>query len=164
MTLCYTFRPDDEKRLLRIVDRLTMRMPFLIAFALVTPLFIFVGIALATEELVPGILFFLVGIGGVVRVALHLQLRASIKRRFRNAVRSSSACSWILEEDGIASVDQKEKMLWSSFSQARLCPEGLIFTGGAFAWIPREALQGDVDMAFIRQLIIENGIRYEEVC
>ena len=68
-----------------------------------------------------------------------------------------------MEEDGIASVDQKEKMLWSSFSQARLCPEGLIFTGGAFAWIPREAIQGDADVAFIRQLIIKSGIHYEEI-
>lgn len=162
MTLSYTFRPEDEARLLRIVDRLTMRMPFLIAFAAVTPLFIFAGIALATEELVPGILIFLVGIGGVVRVAVHLHLRASIKRRFRNAVCSSSACPWILDESGIASADSKEKMLWSSFSHARLCSEGLIFTGGAFAWIPREALQGDVDMAFIRELMLKNGIRCEE--
>lgn len=162
ITLSYTFRPEDEQRLLRIASRLTMRMPFLVAFAVTTPLFIFAGIALATEELVPGLLFLLVGVGGMIRVVQHLRLRALIQRRFREAVRSSPSCSWVLEETGITSADQKERMLWSSFSQALMCPEGLVFSGSAFAWIPREALPDSATMPIVRQLVLKNRIRYEE--
>ena len=43
-----------------------------------------------------------------------------------------------------------------------MCPEGLVLTGSAFAWIPNEALPESKDLPLIRQLILKHGIPYEE--
>lgn len=162
MTLSYTFRPEDELRLLRIVGRVTMRMPFLIVLVIVAPVFLFMGIALATEEVLPGVLTVLVGIGVAFQAVVQFRSRALIIRRFRASVGASITCSWLLDDGGITSVDQKEKMPWSSFSQAFICPEGLVLTGNAFAWIPKEAFAGGVDLPAVRQLLLKHRIRYEE--
>lgn len=162
MTLSYTFHPEDEQRLLQIAGRLTMRMPFLIVLAAVAPLFIFAGIAVATEEVLPGILVAVIGIGLGFQVIAQFRARTLIVQRFRESIGSSFPCSWVLDDAGISSADQKEKIAWSLFSQALICPEGLVLTGNAFAWIPQEAFTGSEDLPSVRKLLLKHRIRYEE--
>jgi len=162
LQVSHTFRAEDEPRLLAIVGRLTLRLPFLIILAAVTPLFLLGGIAIATEELLPGALVALVGIGLVVRVVMEFQLRSMLKRKFQEAIRSSPSCSWVIDDEGLASTDGKEKMKWSSFSHALFCPEGLVLTGGAFTWIPKEAFANAEHLRALRPVLLKHRVRCEE--
>jgi hypothetical protein len=158
----YTFRAEDERRLFNIVGRVTMRLPFLFVLAAVAPLFLVFGIAVATEELLEGIFVALVGLGVAIRVVVEFRLRSAIKRQFRESIGSSPSCSWVIDDDGIASMDRTYLLRWSSFSNALFCPEGLVLSGGAFFWMPKEAFSKAEDFQALRPIILKHRIRCEE--
>ncbi len=162
MTLNYTFRPEDERRLLRIFRGVTIRGLFVVLLGVISPLFVALGIMIAQQEFLYGAFVALIGLGMLCRIILQLRFESKVRSAFRTAVGRSVACAWVLDDDGISSMTGEEKMKWSSFKKATLCSEGFVLSDGDFAWIPKEAIRAPEHVQALRELVLKHGLRLEE--